>query len=136
MLLELGVKDVFTTVEEVHYLIKGIQNTVTCLDQQVTFDYQSSTKHRFNERDHTIMVNGNFVGLTGREWKIFSYLYDYRNQVLLYEEITDYLWPNSKAVNKMNVANIVHSLREKIREDKFLQLLTGRKIGYQLFVKE
>lgn len=100
-------------------------------------DYQKENKlFEMNEANMSVLIEGNEVELTKREFCMIHLLSSNPKTAFSYEEIYQSVWNESYNNQKYKVANVIFRLREKIEKntDKPLYIRTVRSRGYMLDV--
>lgn len=136
ILFELGANDVLCVSDGIEKLPYIIKNT---FDR--TIQKKKETDHMYpysflNEKNQTVIINGQEVGLTRTEFQFLRVLFERVNTTVTYEEVFKKIWPNSFDVQTLRIANIVFHLREKIRDSKDFSIKTTRSIGYLLKIEK
>lgn len=81
---------------------------------------------------HCILVNGISVSLTAREYLIFEYLYNRKNQEVHRSELIA-LFPKNEEIQNRNIDVHIFSIRKKLANKKHkLDIMSVRGKGYQL----
>lgn len=135
ILFELGANDVLCVSEGIEKLPYIIKNTFerTCQKKKET---DSMYPYSFlNDKNQTVIINGQEVGLTRTEFQFLRVLFERVNTTVTYEEVFRTIWPDSPDVQTLRIANVVFHLREKIRDSKDFSIKTTRSIGYILRIE-
>jgi DNA-binding response OmpR family regulator len=89
---------------------------------------------RLDLTEHTLLIDGEPVRLTGTEFRLLQYLMRNRNSVVPTEAIAKYVWGYNDAPARDVVRVTVHRLRRKLGDDgqtrKFIETVPG--VGLRL----
>jgi two-component system response regulator VicR len=89
---------------------------------------------RLDLTEHTLLIDGEPVRLTGTEFRLLQYLMRNRNSVVPTEAIARYVWGYNDAPARDVVRVTVHRLRRKLGDDgqtrKFIETVPG--VGLRL----
>ena len=81
----------------------------------------------------TVLINGNQVYLTAREFDILYFLASNQGRVFTKEQIYTHVWNNEYSYDDSNIMSFVSKLRKKIKNEKldidYIQTIHG--IGYR-----
>lgn len=82
---------------------------------------------------HLVVVDGNVVDLTPREYQLFSALARNAGRVLTTKDLVKYAWGMDGSISRDNIKPYIHYLRKKIERDptspRWVQTVRG--IGYR-----
>lgn len=135
ILFELGANDVLCVSEGIEKLPYIIKNTFERTSQKKK-ETDSMYPYSFlNDKNQTVIINGQEVGLTRTEFQFLRVLFERVNTTVTYEEVFRTIWPDSPDVQTLRIANVVFHLREKIRDSKDFSIKTTRSIGYILRIE-
>ncbi|MHC5227721.1 winged helix-turn-helix domain-containing protein [Enterococcus sp. LJL99] len=136
ILFELGANDVLCVSDGIEKLPYIIKNTFDRTNQKKK-ETDSMFPYSFlNDKNQTVVVNGQEVGLTRTEFQFLRVLFERVNTTVTYEEVFRTIWPDSPDVQTLRIANVVFHLREKIKESKDFSIKTTRSIGYLLRIEK
>lgn len=136
ILFELGANDVLGVSDGIEKLPYIIKNTFDRTNQKKK-ETDSMFPYSFlNDKNQTVVVNGQEVGLTRTEFQFLRVLFERVNTTVTYEEVFRTIWPDSPDVQTLRIANVVFHLREKIKESKDFSIKTTRSIGYLLRIEK
>lgn len=133
MMMMLGANDVVMGEESFHYFTSIVENglkTVELISQPHT--EKDEKKQLLNEKNQSILINGKEVGLTRKEYQLFSILYENRNQCISYEKLNHSLWAEPLESQKYLLANLIFHLREKMKNEGVIDIKNVRSKGYLL----
>lgn len=133
MMMMLGANDVVIGEESFDYFTSIVENglkTVELICQPHT--EKDEKKQLLNEKNQSILINGKEVGLTRKEYQLFSILYENRNQCISYEKLNHSLWAESLESQKYLLANLIFHLREKMKNEGVIDIKNVRSKGYLL----
>lgn len=93
----------------------------------------TAQKFIFNEKRHQVIVRGEIINLTPKEFQILALLVRHPGEVFTREQIIKEAWGDEYVGETTSVAVFIRKIREKIEEDpshpKFLQ--TVWHVGYK-----
>ena len=72
---------------------------------------------RLNKNDESIMVNGQLLKCTSKEFQLLLYLLQNKNRILTKEELFHQIWGNTSDSEMQTLTVHIKRLRTKIEED-------------------
>ncbi len=83
---------------------------------------------------NSVLFMGKDLGLTYKEFKLFSFLATDVDRVFRSDEIIEHLWSETYRANKSDLYQYMHLLRKKIEKDpeRPQWILTIKRVGYRL----
>ena len=135
ILIQLGTNAIVSDEDQFYNFIQLIKNDMQRINFILTHSVEESV-NVINSENQSAYVDGEEVGLTKREYELFSLLYKNKGTCVSYKEITNTLWPASSKVDLFRIANIVFHLRNKIRNSQDFDIRTVRNKGYMFYYKK
>ncbi len=84
----------------------------------------------FNTQRFELKINGQIRKLSHREAELLNILYQNRNRTTLRKEILLKLWGDDSFFNSRNLDVYITKLREYLREDPSIEIITIKGVGY------
>jgi DNA-binding response OmpR family regulator len=93
-----------------------------------------STHLKINQDSKCLLLNGDQIPLTPKEFELINFLLSDNNRVFMNNEIMHRLWPENHRATKSDLYQYMHLLRKKIEKDPTNPkiILTVRGFGYRL----
>lgn len=137
--LQLGVNGNISDPCNPYELQLIIQNTFinNYSAQEQEANGQSSTKiHLIGRNQSVLLEDGTEIGLTRKEYKLITTLYDQIGKVFDYEELSTIIWDETPKHCKTRIANLIFHLRTKLESNSTNPQLirTVRSRGYMLVI--
>lgn len=118
------------SMEELMARIENVlrQNPAEVLTQD---DEVKMGQYQFNARRQTLTFNGEARKLSYRETELLKILYLNRDSIVERREILNLLWGNDSFFNSRNLDVYITKLRNFLKGDPNLQIITIKGIGYR-----
>lgn len=91
-------------------------------------------KYRFQLKRQILSTGAEEKKLSFREAELLKMLYKHRNQVIDRREILKQLWGNDSFFNSRNLDVYITKLRNYLKDDPQLEIITIKGIGYRFVV--
>jgi DNA-binding response OmpR family regulator len=88
-------------------------------------------KYMFNPQRQTLSWNGEEKKLSFRETELLQMLAENRENILNRREILQKLWGNDSFFNSRNLDVYITRLRQYLKEDRAVEIITVKGIGYR-----
>ncbi len=91
---------------------------------------------KIDQRSKRVMLKGNSLNLTRKEFELFKLLAQDVDRVFMCDEIITHVWPENNRVTKSDLYQYMHLLRKKVELDPNnpCWILTVKGFGYKLNV--
>lgn len=89
-------------------------------------------KYKFYAGRQELVLEGKTKRLSHRETELLSMLADKKNDTVLRKQILDKIWGNDSLFNSRNLDVYITKLREYLKEDEKIQIITLKGVGYRL----
>lgn len=136
--LNLGAAGVFCksdTSEQIALTIKNILSRSETMDKGISEEYSPDlNKIKLNPNNIGLKYKGQDIYLTKHEYQVMEILISRYPHTVSYAELAQKIWQADGEDKKFRVANLVHLLRNKLRQETGEEdiLLTVRSKGYRL----
>lgn len=90
----------------------------------------------FNTESNTLHIDGAEIKLTNKEGKTLALLCAYKNEILPKKLLMERVWSDDNYFNKRSLDVHMCLLRNYLKMDKRVAIITERGIGYSLVVDE
>jgi len=117
-------------------LIVRVNNLLQLTTQKVTrvSETFSIGKYEFVPLRFELKVNGNVKKLSHRESTLLQILLENKNATLLRKDILMKLWGDDSFFNSRNLDVYITKLRDYLKEDESVEIITIKGVGYQFTV--
>ena len=88
----------------------------------------------FNTKRQVLTINGEDRKLSYRESELLKLLYENRDKIVERREILNLLWGSDSFFNSRNLDVYITKLRNYLRADPALEILTIKGIGYRFII--
>ncbi len=88
-------------------------------------------QYQFNSRRQTLTIDGETRKLSYRESELLKLLYQNRDLIVERREILNLLWGNDSFFNSRNLDVYITKLRNFLKQDPHIQIITIKGIGYR-----
>lgn len=115
-------------IARIHNLLRlraGEKNTVAA-------ETQALGKFRFSPLRQELQFGDQTRRLSHRETQLLDMLCQHANQPVLRKDILDALWGNDSIFNSRNLDVYITRLREYLRDDEQVEIITLKGVGYRL----
>lgn len=87
---------------------------------------------------YEVLVRGEFIDLTARQFEILALLAANPGQVFTRQEIYEHIWGNSSVIDENGITVFIRKIREKIEDNPSqpVYLLTVWRVGYKFLAQE
>jgi DNA-binding response OmpR family regulator len=92
-------------------------------------------KYVYNSRRQTLIVEGEERKLSYRESELLKLLYQNRDSIVERKDILNLLWGSDSFFNSRNLDVYITKLRNYLKQDPSLQIITIKGIGYRFVVE-
>ncbi len=128
---ELGAADYVTKPFSANILARKIAIALNRSDGQAETDFCDGNL-TIQLRQGRVGVRGEACGVTPTEFRILSAFFTYRNQLLTYDMLLQYLWDGgSQFVDRHALAVNINRLRGKLEDDGHKYIANVYGMGYQ-----
>lgn len=90
--------------------------------------------YRFNTVQQTLRFEGEERKLSYRENELLKYLWKHRNSIINRSDLLNTIWGNDSFFNSRNLDVYITRLRNYLKADKNLEILTIKGIGYRFII--
>lgn len=90
--------------------------------------------YTFNTKRQILSINGEDRKLSYRESELLKLLYDNRDKIVERREILNLLWGSDSFFNSRNLDVYITKLRNYLKGDPSLEILTIKGIGYRFII--
>jgi DNA-binding response OmpR family regulator len=101
---------------------------------QPVFEEVQIGNYTFNTKRQVLTVNGEDRKLSYRESELLKLLYDNRDKIVERREILNLLWGSDSFFNSRNLDVYITKLRNYLKADPALEILTIKGIGYRFII--
>ena len=119
-------------------LIVRIENVLRVKNDQaviaITTDSLTIGKYIFNLNRQTLAANGEEKKLSYRESELLKYLWRNRNIIIDRRDILNFIWGNDSFFNSRNLDVYITKLRNYLKADSSLEILTIKGVGYRFVI--
>ncbi|MGN6212290.1 response regulator transcription factor [Parafilimonas sp.] len=91
-------------------------------------------KYRFNTVQQMLRFEGEERKLSYRENELLKYLWKHRNSIINRSDLLNTIWGNDSFFNSRNLDVYITRLRNYLKADKNLEILTIKGIGYRFII--
>jgi DNA-binding response OmpR family regulator len=88
----------------------------------------------FNTKRQVLSINGEDRKLSYRESELLKLLYENRDKIVERREILNLLWGSDSFFNSRNLDVYITKLRNYLKADPALEILTIKGIGYRFII--
>jgi DNA-binding response OmpR family regulator len=88
----------------------------------------------FNTKRQVLSINGEDKKLSYRESELLKLLYENRDKIVERKEILNLLWGSDSFFNSRNLDVYITKIRNYLRNDPSLEVLTIKGIGYRFII--
>lgn len=89
-------------------------------------------EYRFYTGRQELVLHDKIKRLSHRETELLSMLADKKNESVLRKQILDKIWGNDSQFNSRNLDVYITKLRDYLKEDEKVQIITLKGVGYRL----
>ena len=113
-----------------------IKNLLQLTNKSISIDSnQEETtigKYVFYAGRQELVLDGKTKRLSHRETELLSMLVDKKNDTVMRKQILDKIWGNDSQFNSRNLDVYITKLRDYLKEDEKIQIITLKGVGYRL----
>lgn len=110
-------------------LLEQINISIKKLEKTSILKYKVTSNITYCKKKKCLLIDEKNIELSLYESKLFELLCDYKNQIIEFDTIINFLKNKEEEITKNSVKNIVYRLRKKLPND----LITAhRNLGYSL----
>lgn len=117
-------------------LMVRIKNLLQLTNKSISIDSnQEETtigKYVFYSGRQELVLDGKTKRLSHRETELLSMLVDKKNDTVIRKQILDKIWGNDSQFNSRNLDVYITKLRDYLKEDEKIQIITLKGVGYRL----
>ena len=117
-------------------LMVRIKNLLQLTNKSISIDSnQEETtigKYVFYSGRQELLLDGKTKRLSHRETELLSMLVDKKNDTVIRKQILDKIWGNDSQFNSRNLDVYITKLRDYLKEDEKIQIITLKGVGYRL----
>jgi two-component system, OmpR family, response regulator VicR len=121
------------SMEELIVRIENVLKTKQAPAEPV-FEEVQIGNYTFNTKRQVLSVNGEDRKLSYRESELLKLLYDNRDKIVERREILNLLWGSDSFFNSRNLDVYITKLRNYLKADPSLEILTIKGIGYRFII--
>jgi two-component system, OmpR family, response regulator VicR len=117
-------------------LIVRIENVLKKKQRQpeIIFEEAIIGNYIFNTKRQVLSINGEDRKLSYRESELLKLLYENRDKIVERREILNLLWGSDSFFNSRNLDVYITKLRNYLKADPALEILTIKGIGYRFII--
>lgn len=137
ILFELKVNIILDESLKMDGLIASINNAISYIKKLKNDASHPNNQKRqvfLEVKNRTLNINEERVSLTKLEWLLLSKLMEFSGDVVSYEELNKSIGGTHNEYYKLRISNIIFHLREKIKNNKYVEIMNIRSIGYGINV--
>src|SRR5215204_2501700 len=101
---------------------------------ETIFEEVSIGNYNFNTKRQVLTINGEDKKLSYRESELLKLLYENRDKIVERREILNLLWGSDSFFNSRNLDVYITKLRNYLKGDPALEILTIKGIGYRFII--
>lgn len=116
-------------IVRIEYVLKKKQEPQETIAEEVTLGH-----YNFNTKRQVLSINGEDKKLSYRESELLKLLYENRDKIVERREILILLWGSDSFFNSRNLDVYITKLRNYLRGDPALEILTIKGIGYRFII--
>ncbi len=117
-------------------LMVRIKNLLNLTNKSISTDTNQEGinigKYMFYSGRQELVWNGKPKRLSHRETELLSMLADKKNESVIRKQILDKIWGNDSQFNSRNLDVYITKLRDYLKEDEKIQIITLKGVGYRL----
>ncbi|HVG16152.1 MAG TPA: response regulator transcription factor [Chitinophagaceae bacterium] len=132
----LGGSDYIRKPFSMEELIVRIENVLkkTTFTGEVLAEEVIMGNFTFNTKRQVLSINGEDKKLSYRESELLKLLYENRDKIVERKEILNLLWGSDSFFNSRNLDVYITKIRNYLRNDPSLEVLTIKGIGYRFII--
>ncbi|RXJ91709.1 DNA-binding response regulator [Arcobacter sp. CECT 8983] len=110
-------------------LLEQINNSIEKLEKSSRLKYKLTKEITYCKKKKCLFIKDDKIELTFNESKLLELLCNYKNEIIEFDTIINFLNNENEEINKNSVKNIVYRLRKKLPADL---ISAHRNLGYAL----
>jgi DNA-binding response OmpR family regulator len=103
-------------------------------EPEIIFEEAVIGNYVFNTKRQVLSINGEDRKLSYRESELLKLLYENRDKIVERREILNLLWGSDSFFNSRNLDVYITKLRNYLKADPALEILTIKGIGYRFII--
>ena len=103
-------------------------------EPEIIFEEVVIGNYLFNTKRQVLSINGEDRKLSYRESELLKLLYENRDKIVERREILNLLWGSDSFFNSRNLDVYITKLRNYLKRDPALEILTIKGIGYRFII--
>lgn len=132
ILLILGANTVVRAEKSETVLPVIIKNTFTRMETYPELKCGITSEQLLNEKNQSVLVNGEECSLTRSEFKLLSILEEHKETAVEYAFLCDRMFTENSKREIFQLSNIVCHIRKKVKKSSAFSIKTVRSKGYML----
>lgn len=116
-------------IVRIENVLKKKQESQETIAEEVTLGH-----YNFNTKRQVLSINGEDKKLSYRESELLKLLYENRDKIVERREILILLWGSDSFFNSRNLDVYITKLRNYLKGDPALEILTIKGIGYRFII--
>lgn len=121
-----SIEELIVRIENLLRIKKPVSNIIT--------ENISIGKYSFQTIKQTLTLNKEEKKLSYRESELLKYLYQNKDKIIDRRDLLNYIWGNDSFFNSRNLDVYITKLRNYLKDDPALEIITIKGIGYRFIV--